>query len=195
MIESPFALRRAQPELPIRTDRLLLRGLGESDIESLYAYRSDPETCTYLPFDPQDRATVRERVAGVMGSTSLASQHASIALGVERVDDGRLIGDLILFHYQPDHGSAEVGWVFHRDAAGQGYATEAVAALLTAAFGELGLRRATARIDELNVPSARLAERLGMRAEARLVENEWFKDRWSTETDYAILDREWAARR
>ena len=194
MIDSPFTLRRPQPELPIRTARLLLRGLGQADLESLHSYRSDPETTTYLPFDPQDLDAIRERVAGIMGSTSLASEHAAIALGVERLDDGRLIGDLILFHYEPDHGSAEVGWVFHRDVAGKGYATEAVAALLTTAFGQLGLRRATARIDELNAPSARLAERLGMRPEARLVENEWFKDRWSSEVDYAILDREWAAR-
>jgi RimJ/RimL family protein N-acetyltransferase len=194
MIDSPFALRRPRPELPIRTTRLLLRPLDEADIEGLHSFRSDPETCTYLPFDPQDRDVIRERVTGVMGSTSLESEHAAVALGVERVEDGRLVGDLILFHYEAEHGSAEVGWVFHRDVAGQGYATEAVAALLSATFGELGLRRVTARIDELNTASARLAERLGLRREARLVENEWFKDRWSTEVDYAILDREWAAR-
>jgi RimJ/RimL family protein N-acetyltransferase len=32
-----------------------------------------------------------------------------------------------------------------------------------------------------------------MRQEAVLVENEWFKGVWSTEVDFAILDREWRA--
>jgi RimJ/RimL family protein N-acetyltransferase len=191
---SPFILRRSQPDLPIRTDRLLLRRLTELDVDGLHAFRGDPETCTFLPFDPQTPDFIRQRLAGVMGSTDLAGEHAAIVLGVERAGDGRLIGDLVLFHYAPEHGSAEIGWVFHRDVAGQGYATEAVTALIAMAFDELGLRRLTARIDELNGPSVRLADRLGMRQEARLIENEWFKDHWSTELDYAILDREWLAR-
>jgi RimJ/RimL family protein N-acetyltransferase len=52
-----------------------------------------------------------------------------------------------------------------------------------------------ARLDDRNTTSARLCERLGMRLEARLVENEVFKGELTTELDYAILNREWAARR
>ena len=193
MIESPFVLRSARPTLPIRTARLVLRALTEVDVDAIRQFRGDPETCTYLPFDPLSPEAILERLAGVMGSTALDSEDAAISLGVERLDDGQLIGDLVLFHYQAEHGSAEVGWVFRRDMTGQGYATEAVSALFTTAFRELGIRRITARIDELNVPSSRLADRLGMRLEARLVENEWFKGHWSTELDYAILDREWPA--
>ena len=36
-----------------------------------------------------------------------------------------------------------------------------------------------------------VAERLGMRLEARFVENEWFKGEWQSELVYAILAREW----
>jgi RimJ/RimL family protein N-acetyltransferase len=52
-----------------------------------------------------------------------------------------------------------------------------------------------ARIDEDNEPSLRLARRLGMRQEARLVRNEFFKGRWSNEVDFAMLADEWFARR
>ena len=48
-----------------------------------------------------------------------------------------------------------------------------------------------ARIDERNEPSLRLARRLGMRQEARLVRNERFKGEWSTEVDFAMLAEEW----
>ena len=40
-------------------------------MEALHSYRGDPETCTYLPFEPQSVGAIRERLAGVMGSASL----------------------------------------------------------------------------------------------------------------------------
>lgn len=55
--------------------------------------------------------------------------------------------------------------------------------------------RIIARIDERNDPPVRLARRVGMRQEARLVENEFFKGGWSTELDFAILAMEWYAAR
>jgi RimJ/RimL family protein N-acetyltransferase len=36
-------------------------------------------------------------------------------------------------------------------------------------------------------------ERLGMRREAHLVENEWVKGEWQSELVYAILEHEWRA--
>jgi RimJ/RimL family protein N-acetyltransferase len=38
-------------------------------------------------------------------------------------------------------------------------------------------------------------ERMGMRREAHFVENEFVKRRWADELVYAMLDREWQARR
>jgi RimJ/RimL family protein N-acetyltransferase len=43
-------------------------------------------------------------------------------------------------------------------------------------------------------PSVKLARRLGMRQEARLVQNELFKGEWSTEVDFAMLAGEWSGR-
>ena len=60
-------------------------------------------------------------------------------------------------------------------------------------FEGLGLHRIVARIDERNKSSVKLARRLGMRQEARLVRNEFFKGEWSTELDFAMLSDEWYA--
>ena len=64
-------------------------------------------------------------------------------------------------------------------------------AMLRLGFEELGLHRIVARIEERNEPSVKLARRLGMRQEARLVDNEFFKGEWSTEVDFAMLAEEW----
>jgi RimJ/RimL family protein N-acetyltransferase len=63
--------------------------------------------------------------------------------------------------------------------------------VLALAFTRLGLHRVIARVDARNLPSLRLCERLGMRREAVLRENEWFKGEWTDEVDYALLASEW----
>ena len=83
--------------------------------------------------------------------------------------------------------------MFNPALGGRGYAAEAVTMMLRLGFEELRMHRIIARIDERNQPSVRLARRVGMRHEARLVENEFFKGEWSTELDFAILAREWRA--
>lgn len=67
------------------------------------------------------------------------------------------------------------GYVFNPSLGARGYATEAVTMMLRLGFEGLGLHPIIARIDERNELSVRLARRVGMRQEARLVENEIFK--------------------
>ena len=46
----------------------------------------------------------------------------------------------------------------------------------------------------VNLASARLMERLGMRREAHFHSNEYVKDEWCDELVYAILREEWVVR-
>ncbi len=66
-----------------------------------------------------------------------------------------------------------------------------VPAVLDFAFGPIGLHRVIGRLEQRNVGSVRVLEKLGMRREAHLVENEWVKGEWQSELVYAILAREW----
>jgi RimJ/RimL family protein N-acetyltransferase len=56
-----------------------------------------------------------------------------------------------------------------------------------AAFDDLAVHRIYARLDVENTGSARLCERLSMRREAHLVENDLDGDRWGSEYVYAAL--------
>jgi RimJ/RimL family protein N-acetyltransferase len=167
--------------------------MTERDVDSIVGYRSIPEVCRYVPFEPMDAATVRERVNGLWRRRSLEREGDSLFPGVELTATGELIGDLMLRWASGEHRCGELGYVFHPAHSGHGYATEAAHRLLHLAFDELGLHRVIARVDADNHSSARLATRLGMRQEAHLLENEWFKGRWSDELDFAILEHEWRA--
>jgi RimJ/RimL family protein N-acetyltransferase len=172
---------------------LLLRPLTAADTTALLAYRSRLDVSRYVPFEPMDAATIAARVETVWARTSLDEAGQNLTLGVELTASGELIGDVVLFWHSRDDRGGEVGYVLNPKFSGHGYATEAVRALLGLAFDDLGLHRVIARLDARNVASARVAQRLGMRLEAHLVRNEWFKGEWTDELDYALLEDEWAA--
>ena len=89
----------------------------------------------------------------------------------------------------------DLGFMLHPDHQGHGYATEAASAMLEFAFGSYDLHRVSASVEPRNAASVRVLERLGMRKEAHLLENDWVKGDWSSEAIYAILAREWRERR
>ncbi|WP_338090760.1 GNAT family protein [Planosporangium thailandense] len=191
-VHLPSALR---PGYPVRTERLLLRPLTVDDVDALLAYRSRPDVCRYVPFEPMTREVIDQRLATAWANTELTDEGQALTLGIQLAGTGDLVGDVVLFWHSREHGGGEIGWVVNPDFGGHGYATEAAHALLRLGFDELGLHRIIARIDERNEPSAKLAQRLGMRQEARLVHNELFKGEWSTELDFAMLADEWPAYR
>jgi RimJ/RimL family protein N-acetyltransferase len=186
-----------RPSYPITTRRLRLRPLAVRDIEELLAYRGRPDVCRYLPFEPMDEDVLTGRLAGDLGRREITTEGQALTLGVELVAGGRLVGDVVLFFRSAVHAGGEIGYVFHPDVAGQGYAAEACAAVLDLAFDKsagLGLHRVVARMDARNSASERLVSRLGMRREARHRGCEMFKGAWTDIVVYALLDYEWHAR-
>lgn len=180
------------PDYPVRTDRLLLRPLSPDDTAVLVAYRSKAEVCRYLPFEPMNSEIVAEKLATAWSHRTITTEGNALTLGVELAETGEMIGEVILFFHSVKHRGGELGWVFHPRHSGHGYATEAAHAMLHLAFDELRLHRVTARVVAANSASLRLADRLGMRQEAHLIGNEWFKGGWSDEIDFALLENEWA---
>ncbi len=177
--------------LPLETERLTLRPFTAGDLDALYSYRSRADVARYLYWEPQAEHEVRATLERKAASASIRSEGDVLALAVVIRESGDLVGDVILQFVSDEHRQGEVGYIIHPDRAGMGYATEAVRPLLRIAFHGLGLHRIVGRVEARNIASARVLEKLGMRLEAHLVENEWVKDEWQSELVYAILDREW----
>ncbi|MGO9497803.1 MAG: GNAT family N-acetyltransferase [Solirubrobacteraceae bacterium] len=181
------------PDYPVVTARLLLWRLSEADIDALVAYRSLEDVCRFVPFEPMSAEVVTAKLTEGWSRRTIAAEGDALTLGVELVQARQLIGDVVLFFRSAEHRSGEVGWVFHPGFSGCGYATEAAHALLHLACDGLSLHSVIARIDARNEASLRLGARLGMRQEAHLISNEWFKGDWSDEIDLALLEHEWVA--
>ena len=89
----------------------------------------------------------------------------------------------------------ELGVTFAPSHQRQGYATEAIERILRYAFDVLGKHRITATTDTENLAAAALFCRLGFRQEAHSIESVWFKGAWGSEYLFALLRREWLARK
>lgn len=179
-----------RPTYPVLTRRLLLRPLQADDTESLYAYRSREDVCRFLLHEPQTREQVAARATNSRSELTDEGQVLSLAV-IER-PTGTVIGDVVLIWRSREHRGGEIGYVLNPDFAGNGYATEAGAALLRLGFDELGLHRIIGRLDARNLASARVLEKLRLRREAHFVENEFIKGEWTDELVYAALATEWS---
>ena len=179
----------------LETKRLLIRPFKDSDLEPLFAYRNDPEAAKYQGWDipyPREKAINWVTNPDVIVPTEPGGRFKA---ALELESTGEMIGDVDFMLTEHDVLQAHVGYSLARAYWHQGYATEAVQRLLAYLFDELNLHRITAETDVLNEPSWRLLERLGFRREAHLVENVWFKGAYESEYHYAMLKREWEARK
>lgn len=162
------------PHVPMRrtrlaTERLVLREWTRDDADRAFLfdmYRR-PEVRRYIGsgevmVDADEVDALLDRWVGL-------GEGLRGARAVETAD-GRLLGTVLLKHLPWSAGAAdgrpddlEIGWHFHPDAWGAGYATEAAAALLALARGH-GIRRVVAVTNPANAASKAVAERIGLRA-------------------------------
>lgn len=184
----PFTVDRFIP-----TERLTLRPLADGDLADVAAYQSIPGVVKYLPWPLRTLDESREHLAKRKALTRLEKNNDAIVLAAEL--DGRVIGDFTFILKSIDNKQGEIGWVLHPDFQGKGFALEGATAVLDLAFDSLGMHRMAATLDARNHSSAALCARLGMRREAHFVQEELFKGEWVSTEVWAILDREWAARR
>jgi RimJ/RimL family protein N-acetyltransferase len=179
------------PRWPLETERLLLRPFGPDDLEALFAIQADESVARWLYNDPRTLVETRELLARKIAGAALHGEGEWLSAAAVLRTTGELVGDVSLHWASEAHGQGELGFVVHPEHQGRGYATEASRPLLDFAFGPLGLHRVIGRLEPRNTGSARVLEKLGMRREAHLVENEWVKGEWQSELVYAILAREW----
>jgi RimJ/RimL family protein N-acetyltransferase len=180
-----------KPAYPLQTERLLLRPFAATDFDALRTIHSNADVARYLYWDPRTAAEVREVLDRKVRSTAIVAEGDNLSLAAVLRETGELIGDCSLHWVSAEHRQAEIGFIFHPAHHGHGFATEAAAALLALAFDELAVHRVIGRLEARNTASARVLQRLGMRKEAHLIENEYVKGEWQSEIVYALLDHEW----
>ncbi len=178
----------------IETERLVLRGWREADMEPFLRHTNTPAVMRWLG-GVREEAKVREMLLGTFPRWQQEYGHSFWA--VERREDGALLGFCGLKRADDEgtriKGLHEIGWRLREDAWGQGYAREAAAVSLDLAFGPAKADQVVALTVEGNAPSWGLMERLGM---TRRPEFDYEGPDWA-ETPvivYMLEKAEWTAR-
>ena len=144
--------------MELRTDRLILRLPQIGDFDRYAELLGDPEAARHIG-GHLSRAAAWRRFLQVPGAWAL---QGFAMFAVEERESGRWLGQI--GPWKPDGWPGnEIGWTFHPDAWGRGYATEAGIAAIEWAFAHLGWDRIIHSIHPDNTASQRLAERLGSR--------------------------------
>ncbi len=145
----------------LETDRLLLRRLVPSDLDSLYALYRDPEIRRYFPEGVLTYQETREELEWFLNGHP---RHPELGLWATIYKpDNRFIGRCGLLPWTIDgQFEVEVAYLLDKAYWGQGLASEAARGIVEYAFGRLGLTRLVCLIDAQNRASIRVAEKIGM---------------------------------
>lgn len=138
------------------TPRLVLRVPQEQDFDSFAAMCSDADTMRFVG-GQMGRAQAWRLFCTLVGAWHIRGW--SMFSVIER-DSGRWVGRIGPWTPEGWPGN-EVGWGVAREFAGKGYAYEAAVASIDYAVDVLGWDDVMHTIDPDNLPSIRLAERLG----------------------------------
>lgn len=177
---------------PVESRRLRLRPVQPEDLPDLLVVNGDDETTRYLPYE-----TWRDLADAEAWYQRVQSRHAegsAMQFVLQLKDTGQVVGDCLLFRFEPPSARAELGYVLGRPWWGQGLMREGLELLLHAAFGPLGLRRLEAEADPRNLASHTLLRRLGFELEGLRRERWVMKGAAVDSHVYGLLKTAWQAR-
>jgi RimJ/RimL family protein N-acetyltransferase len=173
----------------IETERLLLRGWREGDVEPYASMCADPEVMRFIG---DGKTLTREQSEAQISRFVRHWDERGFGLWVvEDKATGAFVGFTGLVHQEgwtEGEHKTEVGWRLDRAFWGRGLATEAAKAGVAHGFETLGLERIISIIQPGNTASRRVAERAGLTSCG--------ETRWrDTPVVWYALDRgEWEAR-
>lgn len=148
------------------TQRLILREWQAEEWIALHQILSDPKTMRFWPkpFDEEKTQLWIKR------SQESYAEHGIGRYSVWEKSTRKLIGDCGIFNTTVN-GKKEydLGYIFHHDSWGNGYALEAAQACLDHAQKELDIKRVITNMASSHYASAQVARRLGMQLETMFI--------------------------
>lgn len=177
----------------LTTARLVLRQIGEGDLDPHMALLNTPAVMAHLG-GVQPREVIAAKHAA--SRASFAADGFGFMI-MEECATGELVGHCglrrVVHPLAPNPADHEIGWLVREDRWRRGYAHEAMRAVIDWGFATIGAPHIVALTCQPNVGSWRLMEKLGM---TRRIDLD-FSDPADPEPiiQYAITKAQWEAQR
>jgi RimJ/RimL family protein N-acetyltransferase len=166
-----------------------VRPVSGADLDDLHEINGDDAVTRFLPY--QTWRNAEDGSAWLARMEALAASGSAQQLVIERNEDRKVVGTILLFKFDEGSARLELGYVVGRASWRQGYAFEALQATCGHAFHALGVRRIEAEVDPRNDASNALLLRLGFVREG-LLRQRWVSKGAAVDTNiYGCLAHEW----
>jgi RimJ/RimL family protein N-acetyltransferase len=175
--------------MQLLTSRLILREFTADDWTAVLAYQSEPLYLRYYPWQERTAADVQVLVQMFLGQQR-AEPRLKYQFAVTLKTTGELIGNCGVRLDTAEAHQADIGYELAPAHWGHGYASEAARAVVQFGFTELHIHRIWAECVAENVGSARVLQKLGMKQEAQLRQNQYFKGRYWDTLIFGMLAQE-----
>lgn len=174
--------------LELVTNRLILRDFTSEDQAAYLAFTADKKYQRF--YSEEDCSTEKaEYLLSQFVSEPKLTFRKGYNLAIIDKQTNTLIGVCGVRIQDSQQGSVGCGLNRHHHASG--LAHEAVTCLFDFAFTQLKLHRLYAETITDNKAAIKLCKSVGMREEAKLIENRYFKQTWWSTSILAILKKEW----
>ena len=172
----------------ITTNRLVLVPMNENDIDFIFMLENQYESYQYDADNAPTYDEVIKRCNDFIKNTQALPDDGAIRWIVRKNND--IIGEVhFTCNYNRTH-DWEIGYKFLKEHWGNGYASEAVKAVIHYAFEHFNVNRIAAFLNAENSRSAALCERVGMVKEGRIREVRLVNGVYYNEYIFALLKRE-----
>lgn len=176
-----------------RTARLALRQIAVADTAAMHAVFGDPEAMRHWDSPPSADVERTAALVAYLAGVEPRFQGAWVAT----LDGESAPAAMVNYHsVVASHRRLAVGYILARRLWGRGLMAEAMTALLDHCVDTLDAHRVEALIEPENLPSQRLAERLGFRCESGPLRDRFIVGgEFRSVRMWALFAPEWRARR
>jgi RimJ/RimL family protein N-acetyltransferase len=158
------------------------------DKAAVFAYRSDVEANKYQGWIPKSIEELEIFIQKMASQINMPGTWFQWAIVEEK--SGLIIGDLGV-QFIEDNQQVEVGITLDKNFQSQGFASEALRAVIDYLFNHLEKHRIVASVDAENIKSMHLLQKLGFRKEAHFVQSLYINGQWVDDVVFALLESDW----
>ncbi|MCC6818970.1 MAG: GNAT family N-acetyltransferase [Bacteroidia bacterium] len=179
-------MNRSNNITSIETNRLILRGITEKDVDEIFILRSDSDM---MQFIPRPKCKDKTDALALIRIIQMGIQkRESVNWGITLKGENKLIGTIGFVRMQLEHHKAEIGYMLHKDYYRQGIMQEALDCIIKHGFETMSLHRIEAVIDPENIASEKLLIKSGFVKEGHFKENFLFENKYLDSVYYALLN-------
>jgi len=173
----------------LKGEKVLLRPVRRSDLESFLKWFNDPEVTQYLAiYTPMTEMAEEKWIEG------LATRPNDALFVIEAIEasGSKAIGTTGLTNIHPkDHNAGFGIAIGEKDYWSKGYGTEACRLLVRYGFEQLNLHRINSGVISFNERSLRMHRKVGFKEEGRQREAIFKNGRFYDHVNFGLLRSEW----